>query len=379
VFAFSATNPRRNLVVASRQPGAYNGQTVSYTPYNEAVPRSYQWSFEVEKELQHNMVVNAKYIGNHTKGLPWGADTNQIPEYLLGTSTNLQSLRPFPQFADFNGTQPTGVTIFNSISNYNALEVDWKKRTSGGLTFGTQFTWSKTLNDQDSAGWCCQFGQSRWQNAYDPAANYGPSVNDRRGVTSGYVVYQLPVGHGKQFLNMRGPADWVLGGWQLSSVYYWESGDHFMPTMSAGNNSLAGYWYPNVVGSPTAGGGSLTEWFNPAAFSEPTITDPATGNVLPNPNAFGNAGRNILTGPSQSRLDFSIGKSFAIPMLGEAGRLQIRLDANNAINHTSYSDPNPTIGLTGFGEPGPASTGAGQITGYTVSGRVIQLGARLIF
>jgi hypothetical protein len=372
VLTFSATNPTLPWVVASKNPGAYNGQNVLYAPYYAPVPRSYQWSFEVEKEFPHNMVVNAKYIGNHTKGLPWMADINQVPEGLLASeasepSTMWQQNRPYPQYLSVsNGNQPVNITNLSSISNYNALQVDVKKRFSSGLTFGDSITWEKMLNDQDSAGWCCQFGQFRWQNAYDPAANYGPSENDRRFLNSGYVVYQLPVGHGKQFLNTRGPADWVLGGWQLSSVYYWEAGDHFTPTMATTNQSgsLAGYWYPNVVSSPTAGGGSLDEWFNPAAFAEPA------------PFTFGNAGRNILVGPSQSRVDFSIGKSFAIRQLGENGRLQIRMDSNNAINHTSYGDPNASIAAT------PAqsiASGVGRITGSTVSGRVVQLGARLIF
>ncbi len=371
VFTFSNPNPPLDYIHASREPGAYNGQNVLYTPYYAPVPRSYQWSMEFEKEFPHNMIASVKYVGNHTKGLPWMADINQVPESKLAKEASQNPStwylnRPYPQYASIEmGNAPISNTYLTSISNYNALQLDWRKRFSRGLTFGDSFTWEKMLNQQDSSGWCCQFGSYWWQNAYDPAANYGPSENDRRLLTSGYVVYQLPVGHGKRFVNVRGPADWVLGGWQLSSMYYWESGDHFTPIMGTANNSgsLAGYWYPNLVGNPNVANPTLNEWFNPAAFAEPA------------PFTFGNSGRNILVGPSQSRIDFSIGKSFGVSELGEDGQFQIRLDATNIINHPSFSDPGASIGPPS----NPAASGAGQITNTTVGGRVIQLGARLTF
>jgi hypothetical protein len=61
-------------------------------------------------------------------------------------------------------------------------------------------------------------------------------------------------------------------------------------------------------------------------------------------------------------------KGFAIPKL-ESGRFQIRIDANNVLNHTSFSNPNATIG----------SASAGQITGTNLSGRLVQLGGRFSF
>ena len=62
-------------------------------------------------------------------------------------------------------------------------------------------------------------------------------------------------------------------------------------------------------------------------------------------------------------------KGFAIPKL-ESGRFQIRIDANNVLNHTSFNVPqNPDIG----------QTSAGQLTSTKVSGRLIQLGGRFSF
>ena len=97
-------------------------------------------------------------------------------------------------------------------------------------------------------------------------------------------------------------------------------------------------------------------WFNPNAF------------VAPGQYKFGNAGRNILRGPRFSDVDFSAAKTLMLPKL-ENGQLQFRFDATNALNHTSLGIPNINIG---------AST-VGQITGAALSGRTLQLGARMSF
>ena len=83
---------------------------------------------------------------------------------------------------------------------------------------------------------------------------------------------------------------------------------------------------------------------------------------------YGNAGRNILRGPRFSDVDFSAAKVIPLPKL-EGGQLQFRFDAINGLNHTSLGIPNSSIG---------GST-VGQITGAALSGRTLQLGARLSF
>jgi Carboxypeptidase regulatory-like domain len=352
LFAFSATNPPLNYIPASREPDGYNGHSVSFVLYHTPVPRSYQWSLEVQKQFAGGMVADLKYIGSHTNGLGFPVDINQVPESKLGTSPKPQTLRPYPQFLNINGNH------YNAISNYNSFQASLARNFSKGVTFGTNFTWQKMLDEQDSSGWDGNGGSTYYQNGYRPGANYGYSNLDRALMVKGYGVYQLPVGHGQNFLNRGGPADWILGGWQTSSMFFWESGSHFTPTMGTANLSgaISGNWFPDLVGDPHVANPSRSEWFNPAAFAEPA------------PFTFGNAGRNILVGPSLSLIDFSLAKSFRIPKL-EGGKLQIRMDAINIINHPSFSNPNASIG----------TNSAGKITGTTVGGRQIQLGGILSF
>ena len=37
-------------------------------------------------------------------------------------------------------------------------------------------------------------------------------------------VWDVPVGKGKSLLNLKGPADWVLGGWRVSAIALYSSG-----------------------------------------------------------------------------------------------------------------------------------------------------------
>jgi hypothetical protein len=152
--------------------------------------------------------------------------------------------------------------------------------------------------------------------------------------------------------------DAVLGGWQSSAIFVAQSGTPFTLLVSGtnGSNSLAGNWYPNIVGDPSVSNQSIAHWYNPAAFAQPAA------------NTFGNAGRNILRGPGLVDVDFSMGKNFIMPRY-ERVRLQLRIDASNVLNHPSFNNPNNQIG----------NPSAGQITGTTVGGRNIQLGARLSF
>jgi hypothetical protein len=277
---------------------------------------------------------------------------------------NDQQSRPYPQYGTINisGAAPHE----NAISNYNSLQAVIEKRMSFGLDFSFNYVWSHFLDDIDSSGWGSHSGSQNWQNAFNPAANYGNSNFDVRNAFKGYVVYQLPFGQGKQFLNKNWLVDEVLGGWQVASSLVIQSGQPFTPTMSNGTNSysLAGNnfaWYPNITGTPQLAGRGIHQWFNEAAFAVP-----ASGT-------FGNERRNQLTGPGLNTVNLSLGKTFAI---WEQVHLQIRADANNAFNHASFGLPSGSLSVNGSGG---IATGTSTITSTTVPGRTVQLSGRLTF
>jgi hypothetical protein len=349
VVLLSGSGSNLPYVQASRDPGAYNGQGVSYQPYHTPVARNYQWSFSIQRQLGQGAVAEAAYVGSHGTGLSFPVDINQLPAGSLGLG---QSARPYPQFQGLSGN------TYRAYSNYDSLQLSVKKRFGRGLSVDMNYTWSKFLDSQDSSGWGSRGGNQYYQSAYNPAANYSLSNFDVPHAFKGAVVYQLPVGRGRAYLNRGGVLDAVIGGWQASTIFVTESGTPFTLLVSGnnGSNSLAGNWYPNLVGDPSVSNQTLARWYNPAAFAQPAA------------NTFGNVGRNILRGPSLTDFDFSLGKNFTFPKF-ERINLQLRMDASNVLNHPSFNNPNNNIG----------NPSAGQITSTTVGGRNIQLGARLSF
>lgn len=126
--------------------------------------------------------------------------------------------------------------------------------------------------------------------------------------------------------------------------------------------------YSGISTRPLAGRSNF-EWYSPAAF-----TLPANGT-------FGNVRRNSLYGPGIEYVNISAGKKFDIY---ESVKLQIRLDATNALNHPSFGQPNnilPTLGTQTVGQPYQETEfgTTGQITGVQVGGRNLQAGVRLEF
>lgn len=308
------------------------------------------------------MVAQVAYVASHGDNLALQMDINQVPQNLLGPG-NAQPRRPYPQFQSINSV------VYGGISNYNSLQVSFRKRFTRGFSYDVNYTWSKNMDDEDASGWGGQAGPQDWQIAADPGSNYALSYFDRGQMFKGDAIYQLPFGEGKPFLSHGGLLNTVVGGWQTSTIFILESGAPFTPIMGTQNltGSLAGSWYPNRIGSGTLANPSIQRWFNTSAFVQPPSF------------TFGNSGRNILRGPGLVDFDISAAKDFRIPKLGEGGRLQLRIDAYNAFNHPNFANPNPDIGTPGAGVISSTVGMMNYMTGSTASGRTIQIGAKLSF
>ncbi|HJY05260.1 MAG TPA: TonB-dependent receptor, partial [Bryobacteraceae bacterium] len=364
-----ATYADLNYTGPSRDPVVYNGQGINYVPYHTPVARNYQYSLSIQHQLGGGMMIQAAYVGSHGTNLSFPMDLNQVPFASLAQSVALsnsggdpQSLRPYPQY------QGISANLFNGISNYNSAQLTFTKRLSSGLQFDLNYTWSRMQDDQDSSGWGSRDGGQVYQYAVDPDANYGPSNFDIPHMFKGDVTYQLPVGKGRTYLNRGGVLDAVLGGWQASTIFVLETGRPYTAVVGTSNNSgsLAGQWYPNLVGDPSISNPNVNQWFNPAAFA------------IPEPGTFGNSGRNNLRGPGISDVDFSLGKNFRIPLPRETGTLQLRFDAMNVLNHPNFDIPNANIGTGGAGTI-TGTTGNYNTTNNAFGARRLQLGARFSF
>ncbi len=334
---------------APTQPNSYNGQGVGFEQYHSAIPLLKEWNLDVQQQLSTNMVAEFAYVGSRGTNDPFITDLNQVPQGLLSPTDS--GSRPYTQFQSITGLTTQG------ISNYNALQASVSRRMSHGLEFNGNYTWSHFLSNQDSSGWNSLQGPQNYQNAYDPSANYGASNFDVRNAVKGQVIYQLPFGKGRAFLNHSTFLDEAIGGWTATTTVIAESGHPFTPTMLV-NDSYAlssnMVWYPNQVGDPKLAKRGINGWFNTAAFQAPAA------------GTFGDMRRNSVYGPGLSEVNSSLHKRF--PIYERVG-FDFSANATNVLNHPSFGEPDPVIG--------PGHTGT--IRSVTVGGRALELVGKIIF
>jgi len=197
--------------------------------------------------------------------------------------------------------------------------------------------------------------------------------------------YELPFGNGKPFLNQKGIANGVFGGWKLTGTFNAQSG---LPlSIGCPSNQLTSRC--NLVGNPTAvtGGQNAAHWINPAAFEPPFGNDQSFwANYNPSdPRAylFGNAGPQLpfLRAPGFWNLDTSLTKQFHIT---ESKYFEFRWEAFNALNHQNLALPNTSFCLP----PNPdgstdlvhqAGCGFGRITNIATDPRSMEFALKFFF
>jgi Carboxypeptidase regulatory-like domain len=346
---------------ASTSPTAYNGQnTPNYDPYHTPITYLYSWSLSVQHEFAHGITSEVAYVGKHGSNMQFKADINQVPVQNLSPDDDPTG-RPYPQFESIGGS------TFNALSNYNSLQAQVHKRLGNGIAFSSAFTYAKFLNEMDVSPFNGQGGTINFQNAHDPHSNYAPSNFDIRDSLKSSIVYQLPFGKGRTWLNKNRLVDEGIGGWQVSAIVINQTGNPFTVVYNGPNNSYAqaGAWYPNVLRPAQKNiKKSIDQWYDPTAY---VIADNAT---------FGNSRRNSLRAPGIDTTNLSLGKTFNFT---EGIGLQIRADASNVFNHPDFDAPdgnfNDPVNLSTPGRP----QGAGTISGTTVGGRNMQITARISF
>lgn len=218
-------------------------------------------------------------------------------------------------------------------SNYHGALLSIRQRLGTSLTWDFNYTLSHSLDDASGLQTSGNFGTSLILNPIRQADNYANSDFDIRHIINVNGVWQLPVGKGKSFL--RDANKWVdgfLGGWQVSSIFRWNSG---LPTWSPYDTLWATNW--NIQSSgvrlrPVQSCPTRDE--NPSLFGcNRTEAYQSWRNAGP-----GETGdRNVIRLPGYVVLDMGLAKSFKMPW-GENHRLQIRAEVFNLTNTQRFGD-----------------------------------------
>ncbi len=406
-------------------PEAQNGSNgVIYVAANSGRPADIQtWNLDVQRQLMSNLALSVAYVGSKGTHLPaLDIIPNQVnPSFLsLGSELTMnatclsnngcpkaiaagvklpyptfsgninQLLRPFPQYGDFNQEDNSFTPDRTGNSTYHAMQLQLNKRFAQGLSFLVSYTVSKNITDADSAGPGVSgfIGTNSFigQNSYDRKAEKAVSQLDTPQSLVASFFYELPVGHGKRYLNAGGAMDRVVGGWYVSGIASYKSGT---PTTvygpcggTAGDVLFAGCHLTGLARVNVNSGvnetnksnlnPSTTPFWNPSAF---TVAAPFT---------FGNEPRSLASARTFGgrNEDFTLGKRTRI--VGEKANIDFRASFFNVFNRHIYSAPSgfapnlatPFQPVGSPGCPGPLACGFGAVTDSS-GPRTIQFGLKI--
>ena len=378
-FADNLTNPFANNGVGVNGgiptiPGASLGlatdlgQGAGFINPNFTLPYVNQFSFGVQRATPKNGKLEVSYVGSRSYDLPatLGALNENIPLYescdvTTGTVANPdprttctnQLPNPFQNVPGVTGALFTNATVsmrtlsrphpqFGGISEtqanigkswYNSMQTTYTQRMSWAQV-NASWTWSKSMQ---SLGYVDQFYKVRQRTI---------SGTDRKNRITLQSVLDIPVGRGRTYFSgLSWPLDALVGGWQLSSSYFWESGNPI--GLPSGWNLVGNIHGPNqnLPNSIDLGINDCREiWRNPRG-------DGAPGAYVQDGNCSGGgvAWRQVgnayhakvteqpysaaIRAPTNQQLDTNLSKHFKAT---ERINLELRLEMFNVLNHPTY-------------------------------------------
>jgi Carboxypeptidase regulatory-like domain len=371
-------------------------------------PTLISWSLRIERELTPNTALTIGYVGSHGYHELIGIDANEpfpticptLPCPAAYPTVNPNSNPPvtiatgFPAGSPYAGAPVPGEAFFIPVgapkanpalantwtyfstgdSSYNALQVDFNRRFSHGLSLRGVYTWSKALDDGDSLNQTtADNAPGLVSNPFDLSADWGLGTYDVRNVGVISELYELPFGRGQPFANgLQGWRNGLASGWSVNSIVTLQAGFPFTPQLSYNptnngdtRNPVRAFVNPDFAGPVILG--TPAKWFNPNAF----IAPPSTGGF------YGNLGRDTFIGPGLATWDFSVLKNIT---LHERLSLQFRAEFFNLLNRANFNTPNLIVFTppTTTNPTGLSGT-AGAITSTSTTARQVQFGLKLLW
>jgi outer membrane receptor protein involved in Fe transport len=373
------TVPATDSLAGFTATSPYSGQIKTQSIQNALMPRLMQYNLDLQYQVDPTLLFEGSYSG--ARGSHFASffiDENQEPFSYALNGTNTQANRPFP----YMGSSVLAV-LDTSTQNYNALNVKVQQQMSHGLQFLGNYTWQKNMETNgDGPDSFNQTATSVALYTYDLSREKGVAPLNISQIASVSALYTLPLGSGQRFLNVKGPLDYVLGGWVVNGILSLRSGfpsdintNVVPPTFQTYNVASCVAGVPKKL--PNAG---VDGYFNPAAFTVPLTATSTSGAQI---TEFGNCGHFPVTGPGSKNLDSSLFKNFYLSE-SHSKYLQFRAEAFNTTNTPTFSLPGASnVTLTCEGAPGAICNAKnpnfGKLVNGSATGREVQFAAKLYF
>jgi hypothetical protein len=332
---------------------------VSVDPRTLELGNVQEWTAGVEREITTDLALDVDVIQNHGYHLESGyvaANQPKLSNYTAIVQSGQQwatvsepgftgpgwaSVAPFPNVAATYGPLFYVGSPYGN-SDYQALQITVKKRSSHGLSALGSYTLSSSHGDTDTA-FEDLYSTGPLQDVYDlQQARQTISSFDQTHVVKGFVLYELPFGRGKAHLANSGTAlSSLVSGWTVSGGFHYNTGTPMQipaNTYYPGINNVYADIVPGCNINAHFNGQVGGTFFNPACFVNP-------------PNGeFGNAPAYLsqLRNPGIASEDAGVSKS--IPLGGDRYLLSLRFETFNVFNRHGFSGPNTQIGSADFGK-----------------------------
>src|SRR5215475_1812665 len=444
VYSTPFTAASANNTGAVRDIGGRLASTLLIPKKDLQMPYVQQWNLTVERQLPKNYAVQVSYTGNRGIGYPWFDSGNDAifpfvsPSLLVDvgggnfkpvvfdractgttdpicldpanpTSTAIGSLRSFSALTSTTATlAQKGIVIENGAphgyislaqprtqerrpdptlgrfvnlqnfgwSYYHAGTIKVTKRYSGGLSFNAFYTLSKAIDTGSEATFTVVDTNA-------PASKKGGAAASLRGLSAYHAAHRFVASYSYELPVMReqkGFLGRVVGGWNISGVTTFQSGNPFTVTLGYDANgdglggdrprladlSLLGRSIDN--GRKDANGVQFSTLQLPGRAFIPSaaLTIGQQDRLyLPGAGLDGQVGRNVFFLQGLNNTDMSAFKTFS---LSEGVTLILRFELYNAFNRVTFGAPSRTI--LGSSAPLGTITAERNVSSYVNSGRI---------
>ncbi len=348
---------------------------------SDKIPYTQNWNLTLSFEIMKNTSIEFAYVGNkgthlYMPNVNINPRSTDFVELLEGSNVAAENT-----FADPLGRRNAlGATIaiqrnsinseyfgFNTLNQYfnpsassiyHGTYVEVRRRFSAGLSFSSNYTFGKSIDDASDSSpdvRVLSSGSTLGQTYYGAPRSGDRAVSafDLRHNFNNTFVWDLPFGAKRAFFNdLPGAVDAIVGGWSMSGIFRIQGGQPFTPFITDTNrlggvnrsvrmNIVPGVPLKNPLYSSSCSIGAGCEpYINPAAFTRPDR------------GSLGNAPRTLnVRGPLQQYFDLSVQKTWTLGFLGGEGRrkLNFRVDFLNAFNHPVFRLVNTGNTPPGFG------------------------------
>jgi hypothetical protein len=356
-------------------PDFARGVPLSIRPiqWDIQTPRLHTWNVNVQQALPARMMLTVGYAGSRGRNLLRNSDVNvPVPETLPDGTAFYPPTAARPN----SGFSAIELKSSDGESWYDALVVELRRTSVGGLSFQSSYTFSRNIDTTQASTFFSDAtnGTVSWMPEFaNPNYNRGLADYHARHNWVVNFTWDLPLAR-----ESSGVVHALFADWQLAGIGRYRSGPPLTVFVQA--NRSRSRWFPSlgpglgpdrpslVPGRTTEDAvlGTPEQWFDPTAF------------VLQPAGTVGDTGRGAFEGPDLRVLDLALVKRIRWSTLGPAGLVELRLEAFNVFNRANFSTPS-LLAFAGTSDDEAPLPTFGRIRQTATSARQVQLGVRVQF